>query len=84
MIVKVMIKKDPDVFQHLSRSTVEHWIERDESGRGRWSDSTLAKVEKGNHTGHDHGGRKGILVRRVMLVPLTKLISIHRQDTLLS
>jgi len=60
-LVKVMQQKDPITFAGLSRSTIEGWIDR--SGKiPRWNDAMLARIERGNHQGFDHGGRKGILV----------------------
>jgi hypothetical protein len=64
-LVKVMQQKDPITFKGLSRSTIEGWIDR--SGRiPRWNDATLARIERGNHQGFDHGGRKGVLVCEIM------------------
>jgi hypothetical protein len=60
-LVKVMQQKDPITFGGLSRSTIEGWIDR--SGAvPRWNDATLARIERGNHQGYDHEGRKGVLV----------------------
>jgi hypothetical protein len=62
-LVKVMQQKDPITFGGLSRSTIEGWIDR--SGKiPRWNDATLARIERGNHQGFDHGGQKGVLVRK--------------------
>jgi hypothetical protein len=60
-LVKVLQQKDPVVFEKLTRSTIENWIDR--SGTTpRWSEATLRKAENGNHQGHNHGGRRGALV----------------------
>jgi hypothetical protein len=63
-LVKVMKKKDPVVFKKLACSTVESWIDWT-GAKPRWSDATLAWVEKGNHPGHGHGGCKGVLVSNI-------------------
>lgn len=60
-IIQVLKQKDPVTFEHLSRGTVDGWIDRSGS-KPRWSDATLRRAEKGNHQGHANGGRRGVLV----------------------
>lgn len=60
-IVQVLKHKDPVIFEHLSRGTVDGWINRSED-KPRWSDATLRRAENGNHQGHINGGRRGVLV----------------------
>ncbi|KAN0105518.1 hypothetical protein V8E52_010957, partial [Russula decolorans] len=70
-LVKVMQQKDPITFGGLSRSTIEGWIDR--SGKiPRWNDATLARIERGNHQGFDHGGRKGVLAKYPAVVEMIK------------
>ena len=79
-LVKVMQQKDPITFGGLSRSTIEGWIDR--SGKTpRWNDATLARIERGNHQGFDHGGWKGILVGGLIL-GLAYTNNWHRQSIL--
>ena len=69
-LVKVLQQRDPVVFENLSRSTVESWIDRTGS-KPKWSEATLRKAENGNHQGHNHGGRRGTLVSVRQIMPRT-------------
>lgn len=54
-------KKDPTVFEKISQTTINGWIDR--SGpQPKWSDNTLWLAEKGNQQGHPNGGHRGALV----------------------
>lgn len=63
-LVKVLRQKNFEMFQYLSHTTVEGWIDRN-GDKPRWSEKTLARAEAGNFQGHPNGGRRGILVRIV-------------------
>jgi hypothetical protein len=54
-------KRDPVTFGQISRNMIEGWIDHS-SGNPRWKDSVLRRVENGHNSGHNKGGRQGILV----------------------
>lgn len=56
----ILAAKDPKTFGHISRTTIDRWIDR--SGpKPRWSDAVLRMAENGNRPG-GQGGRTGVLV----------------------
>lgn len=61
-IVRVLQKRDPEVFAGLRRTTINSWIDRT-GERPRWTDKMMKKVEQGNDPGHNKGGQRGVLVR---------------------
>lgn len=61
-IINVLQQKNFQMFEHLSHSTVQGWIDRT-GDKPRWSEKTIARAEAGNFQGHPNGGRRGILVR---------------------
>ncbi|KAJ7687531.1 hypothetical protein B0H17DRAFT_1300752 [Mycena rosella] len=62
-IEKILKAKNPAVFERISHTTIEGWIDRG-GGKARWSAAVLARAEKGNFQGHPNGGRRGILANR--------------------
>ncbi|KAF4621853.1 hypothetical protein D9613_012075 [Agrocybe pediades] len=59
-IVRVLKQRDPVIFEKLSRSTVDGWIDR--SGEVLcWKKEVRLRVESGKGPGHDKGGARGIL-----------------------
>ncbi|KAJ7152006.1 hypothetical protein C8R46DRAFT_913655, partial [Mycena filopes] len=56
----VLRRRDPVIFAHILRTTIDGWIDR----RGttpKWKASTLERAEKANFQGHPNGGRRGAL-----------------------
>ncbi|KAJ7934276.1 hypothetical protein B0H13DRAFT_2306007 [Mycena leptocephala] len=57
----VLRRSDPVIFEKISHSTIDGWIDR--SGeRPKWKESVLVRAEKANFQGHPNGGRRGALV----------------------
>ncbi|KAF8120185.1 hypothetical protein EV363DRAFT_1191847, partial [Boletus edulis] len=61
-IVLLLKRRDPIIFEKLSRTTVEGWIDRT-GGKPKWSARALQKANEGNDPGlGNKGGRRGIFV----------------------
>ncbi|RXW18423.1 hypothetical protein EST38_g7441 [Candolleomyces aberdarensis] len=78
-IVREAQKADPEVFKGLRHSTVEGWIDRS-GDRPRWKASVLQRLQRGNLTGHNKGGRQGILVRAALNCAILYLVDGKYQD----
>jgi len=65
-IVKTLQTWDPIVFKGLRNSTVNSWIDRSGS-KPKWTEALLHKVDQGNDPGHNKGGQRGVLVRRLAI-----------------
>ncbi|KAG6914641.1 hypothetical protein DXG01_016182 [Tephrocybe rancida] len=59
LIVKELHRQDSAIFNRLSPSTIEAWIDRTDEAP-RWSDAILARAERGHDPGHNKGGRIAI------------------------
>ncbi|KAK6974495.1 hypothetical protein R3P38DRAFT_3378568 [Favolaschia claudopus] len=59
-IVRELHRVNYDFFQYLTVQTLKGWIEKVD-GFSRWTPNVLARAAKGNITGHNKGGRRGIL-----------------------
>jgi hypothetical protein len=66
-IVRELRRVNYDFFQHLTPQTVNGWIEK-VGGFSQWKASVLARAAKGNIPGHNKGGRRGILVKKVIFL----------------
>jgi len=63
-IVNAAKQIDPVVFERLSHTTVKSWIDRS-GDRPKWTNAVLQKIDRGNETGHNKGGQRGVLVRKL-------------------
>ena len=60
-MVRLLKQRDPVIFENISRSTVDWWIDRT-SDVPCWKKEVRAQIETGKGPGHDKGGSQGILV----------------------
>jgi hypothetical protein len=60
-ITHYLSKSQPKLFGRLRRQVVERWIEKDEHGQCRWTQSTLDRVKRRQPVGNVT--RLGLLVR---------------------
>lgn len=59
-IANALKKRDPITFAGINRTTIDEWIDRT-GDQPRWKEKILRRAENGNSTGHNKGGRRGIL-----------------------
>jgi hypothetical protein len=60
-IVAAAKRIDPVVFEGFTRTTVKSWIDRS-GDRPKWTKAILQRIDRGNDTGHNKGGQRGVLV----------------------
>ncbi|KAF4615755.1 hypothetical protein D9613_012424 [Agrocybe pediades] len=59
-IVRGLKRRDPVIFENISRSTVDGWIDRT-GDKPCWRKEVRARIESGKGPGHNKGGPRGIL-----------------------
>ena len=60
-IVAAAKQINPIAFGGLSRTTVKSWIDRS-GDTPKWTTAVLQRINRGNDTGHNKGGQRGVLV----------------------
>ena len=59
-IAVALKKRDPITFAAINRTTINGWIDRS-GDQPQWKEKIIRRAENGNSTGHNKGGRRGIL-----------------------
>jgi hypothetical protein len=59
-IANALKKHNPITFAGINCTTIDGWIDRS-GDQPQWKEKTLHRAENGNSTGHNKGGRRGIL-----------------------